>query len=197
MLLEKKHWKKVSEFQPDLILMDISLKGDIDGIETAHKIRKNLDIPFIFLTAHSDELTAEKAKIAEPQGYLIKPFDDIELKHAIEIAMYRNKMETKLKESEKKFQLLFDRTPVPYQSLDQKGYFLDVNQAWLDTMGYSREEVIGKNFSEFLSPDFASHFEKNFPQFKEAGEIHDVRFKMLRKDGSYNFCGIRRKNWIR
>jgi PAS domain S-box-containing protein len=54
-------------------------------------------------------------------------------------------------------------------------------------MGYSREEVIGKNFSEFLSPDFASHFEKNFPHFKEAGEIHDVRFKMLRKDGSVIF----------
>lgn len=183
----KSAMEKVSEFQPDLILMDISLKGDIDGIETAHKIRKNLNIPSIFLTAHSDELTVEKAKIAEPQGYLIKPFDDIELKHAIEIALYRNKMETKLKESEKKFQLLFDRTPVPYQSLDQKGYFLDVNQAWLDTMGYSREEVIGKNFSEFLSPDFAAHFEKNFPRFKEAGEIHGVRFKMLRKDGSVIF----------
>lgn len=96
-------------------------------------------------------------------------------------------METKLKESEIKFQLLFDRNPVPYQFLDQKGYFLDVNQAWLDTMGYSREEVIGKNFSEFLSPDFESHFEKNFPRFKAAGEIHDVRFQMLRKDGSLIF----------
>lgn len=179
--------KRVSEFQPDLILIDISLKGNIDGIETVHKIRKNLNIPFIFLTAHSDELTVEKTKIAEPQGYLIKPFDDIELKQAIEIAMYRNKMETKIKESEKKFQLLFDRTPVPYQSLDKNGYFLDVNQAWLDTMGYSRDEVIGKNFSEFLTPDFASYFEKNFPRFKDVGEIHGVRFKMLRKDGSVIF----------
>lgn len=183
----KEALKKVSEFQPDLILMDIFLKGEIDGIETAIKIRKNLDIPFIFLTAHSDELTVEKAKIAEPLGYLIKPFDDIELKHAIDIAIYRNKMETKLKESEKKFQLLFDRTPVPYQSLDKKGYFLDVNQAWLDTMGYSREEVLGKNFAEFLTPDFASHFKINFPKFKDAGEIHGVRFKMLRKDGSVIF----------
>lgn len=145
----KEALEKVAEFQPDLILMDISLKGDIDGIETANNIRKNLNIPFIFLTAHSDELTAEKAKIAEPQGYLIKPFDDIELKHAIEIAMYRNKMEIKLKESEKKFQLLFDRTPVSYQSLDQKGYFLDVNQAWLDTMGYSRDESLEKIFLNF------------------------------------------------
>ncbi len=183
----KEALKKVSEFQPDLILMDISLKGDIDGIETAYKIRKNSNIPFIFLTAHSDEGTVEKAKIAEPQGYLIKPFDDIELKHAIEIAIYRNQMETKLKESEKKFQLLFDRTPIPYQSLDKNGYYLDINQAWLDNMGYSREEVIGKNFSDFLTPDFALHFEKNFPRFKDAGEIHGIRFKMLRKDGSIIF----------
>ena len=80
---------------------------------------------------------------------------------------------------------LFERAPMAYQSLDENGCFLAVNQAWLDTLGYSRNEVIGRNFGEFLHPDWQNHFLMNFPRFKAIGEVLGVEFEMARKDGSF------------
>ena len=175
--------EKTLEIMPDLILMDIILKGELDGIETVSKI-KDLNIPVIYLTAHSEESTIERAKLTEPYGYIIKPYDRTELKYAIKLAIYKNQMEKELKESEKKFYLLFENSPLPYQSLDENGFLLDINPAWLDILGYSKDEVIGKNFADFLAPGYTEHFKKNFPHFKNAGEIHEVEFEMKRKDGS-------------
>jgi PAS domain S-box-containing protein len=89
-----------------------------------------------------------------------------------------------LKETEERFRSLYENAPLGYQSLDEDGHFLEVNQAWLDTLGYSRKEVIGKWFGDFLAPGYQEHFRINFPKFKAAGEIHGVEFEMLRKDGS-------------
>lgn len=83
----------VSENQPDIILMDIMLKGDLTGIETAEIIRKNYLIPVIFLTAYADDATLSKAKISEPYGYIIKPFKEIDLHTNIEMALYKFKKE--------------------------------------------------------------------------------------------------------
>ncbi len=80
---------------------------------------------------------------------------------------------------------LYDRAPLGYQSLDATGAFLEVNQAWLETLGYDREEVLGKNFGEFLHPDWSAHFTENFPRFKALGEIMGVEFEMRKKDGGY------------
>ncbi len=77
--------------------MDITLKGEINGIEAAHKI-KELDIPIIYLTAHSEDATVQKAKLTGPYGYIIKPYDPFELRYAIELALYKNQMEKKLKD---------------------------------------------------------------------------------------------------
>jgi PAS domain S-box-containing protein len=85
---------------PDLILMDIQIKGDIDGIETAERIRLRYDIPIIFLTANSDEQTVRRAKITGPFGYLLKPFEERELHTTIEMALYRHQLEQKVRESE-------------------------------------------------------------------------------------------------
>jgi PAS domain S-box-containing protein len=92
--------------------------------------------------------------------------------------------EQKLQESEKRFQQMFMNAPMPYQSLDEQGNFLDVNQAFLDILGYSRGEVIGKNFGDILHPDWVSHFKNNFPRFRSIGEILGVEFEMVKKDGS-------------
>lgn len=85
-------------------------------------------------------------------------------------------------ESLRRFSL---QVPLAYQSLDIDGYLLDVNQPWLDALGYSREEVIGKHFSELLPPELADHFAVNFPQFKANGEIVGVEFALIKKDGSH------------
>ncbi|MDH5716241.1 MAG: diguanylate cyclase [Spirochaetia bacterium] len=84
--------------QPNLILMDIKLKGEMDGIETARKIRMLYNIPIIYLTAHTDEKTLERAKLTEPYGYIVKPFDETDFKIRIEMALYKHKMECENKE---------------------------------------------------------------------------------------------------
>jgi PAS domain S-box-containing protein len=92
--------KEVEKKCPDLVLMDIMLNGEMDGIETAKQIRSSFNIPIIYLTAYSDENMLERAKITEPFGYIIKPFNERELHTNIEMALYKHKIETKLKESE-------------------------------------------------------------------------------------------------
>ncbi|MGO9569900.1 MAG: PAS domain S-box protein [Desulfomonilaceae bacterium] len=92
--------------------------------------------------------------------------------------------EKALRESEERFRLLYENAPLGYQSLDENGYLLEVNQAWLDMLGYSRKEVMGKWVGDFLAPDYVDRLKENFPKFKAAGEIHGAEFVMLRKDGS-------------
>jgi two-component system, response regulator PdtaR len=101
--------EKVGELKPNLVLMDIVLKGEMDGIDAALKIRELFNIPIIYLTAYSDEKTLERAKITEPFGYVLKPFEDREIQSAIEMAIYKHQMEKKLKESEEKYRKLVEK----------------------------------------------------------------------------------------
>jgi PAS domain S-box-containing protein len=89
-----------------------------------------------------------------------------------------------LQENEEKYRALFENAPLSYQSLNEDGCFIDVNPAWLRTLGYERNEVIGKWFGDFLHPDFISHFETNFPAFKKRGYVNGVQYKIRRKDGT-------------
>ena len=82
--------EKAEQLKPNLILMDIMLKGDISGIEAAEHVREKLNIPVIFLTAYADSSTLSKAKVTEPYGYIIKPFKEIDLQTNIEIALYKH-----------------------------------------------------------------------------------------------------------
>jgi len=91
--------KKAEADNPDLVLMDIVLKGEMDGIETAKQIRSRFNIPVLYLTAYADEKTLTRAKITEPFGYIVKPFHEKELHSNIEMALYKHKAERKLKES--------------------------------------------------------------------------------------------------
>ena len=75
--------------KPDVVLMDINLKGDIDGIETAKMIKKGFNIPVIYVTSHSDGATLVRAKETKPDGFILKPFEDNDLRIAIELALSR------------------------------------------------------------------------------------------------------------
>ncbi len=92
--------------------------------------------------------------------------------------------EAALEQSEERFRLLFEKAPLSYQSLDRNGFFIDVNQTWLETLGYSREEVIGHWFGDFMTPASQEAVKRKFPQFLKAGEIHNAEFEMIRKDGA-------------
>jgi len=90
--------RKAGEHRPDLVLMDIVLQGEMSGVEAAGQIRLQFDIPVIYLTAYADEKTLNLAKITEPFGYMLKPFEEKKTHTAIEMALYKHKREKSLKE---------------------------------------------------------------------------------------------------
>ncbi len=112
--------------------------------------------------------------------------DEVQKRTAVLDERVRELEDTKkaLSESKSHFQMLYESAPLPYQSLDSDGYLVEVNQAWLDALGYGREEVLGRWMGDFLTPAMSDLFKERFPCFKEAGEIHGSEFDMLRKDGS-------------
>ncbi len=91
----------VTKGPPDLVLMDVRLEGQIDGVDAGQQIKEQFQVPVIYLTAYADEMTVQRAKLTEPFGYLLKPFDDRGLYTAIEIALYKHRMEQKLKTQER------------------------------------------------------------------------------------------------
>ncbi len=98
-------------------------------------------------------------------------------------------LEERLKENEERFRMLFEQAPLGYQSLDENGNILEINKAWLDTLGYNYNEVIGKWFGDFLHPNYQEAFRERFPLFKSLGKINS-QFEMLHKDGTYRFISF-------
>lgn len=88
--------EKIIDTAPDLMLMDIMIKGDLTGIDVSEKIKEKINVPVIFLTAYADEGTLSKAKITEPYGYILKPFKEIDLHSTIEMAVYKHQKDTAL-----------------------------------------------------------------------------------------------------
>jgi signal transduction histidine kinase/CheY-like chemotaxis protein len=104
--------------RPDLVLMDIRLGRHMDGIEAARRIRESLDVPVVYVTAFADPDTLARAKITEPFGYIVKPFQERELKAAVEVALYRHRAEQKLKEQERWQRFLAEASAQLSASLD-------------------------------------------------------------------------------
>ena len=96
----------------------------------------------------------------------------------------RQRAEEDLRRSEEKFHLLFDQAPLGYQSLDEAGRIIEVNQTWLDLMGYPREEVLGRWFGDFLKPEAQGIFQEGFTRLKADGELSSVDWEMVRQDGT-------------
>ena len=102
--------QKTKVLHPDLVLMDIVLEGEMDGIEAAAHIKSLCEIPIVYLTAYADRKTLERAKITEPYGYILKPFDDRDLHITIDIGLHKQRMERKLKETEERLRKTLEDT---------------------------------------------------------------------------------------
>ncbi|MBI2851651.1 MAG: response regulator [Chloroflexi bacterium] len=127
--------KKVTETNPDIVLMDIMLPGKMDGIQAAAQIREFSDVPVIYLTAYADDNTLSRARITEPYGYIVKPFQEKDLHVAINLALYKHEMERRLRDSEEMFRGIFEASPVGIAICDSEGKPLSVNRTALQIPG--------------------------------------------------------------
>jgi PAS domain S-box-containing protein len=142
--------QKAEDLKPDLILMDITLKGEIDGIEAAKKIIALFNIPVIYLTGYSDQKTFERIKLTRPYGFVSKPISYDELKLSIETALYKHKLDRKLKKSEEKYRGWFEDDLTGDFIATPEGELLDCNPSFLEIYGFNnREKVIHSNISKF------------------------------------------------
>lgn len=144
--------KTALEQKPDLILMDIMIQGDIDGIETASKIHEKSLVPVIYLTANADESTLERAKVSDAFGYLIKPFEERELNTTIEMALYKHNMEAKLRESEERFKSLVENSSIGIFRITKEGIIIHANPSFVSLIGLKNlSETLGRNISDFFN----------------------------------------------
>jgi PAS domain S-box-containing protein len=142
--------EKAQETNPDLVLMDIVLKGETSGIEAAGIIQSRLDIPVVYLTAYADEKTLEQAKITEAFGYIIKPFKDRELHTAIEMALYKHKMERRLKEREEWLSTTLASIGDAVIATDMKGRIIFMNHVAEFLTQWEQEDAIGTHLKEIF-----------------------------------------------
>lgn len=139
------------ELLPDIILMDIMLGGKMDGIDAAMAIRAAKDIPCIFLTAFTDERTLERAKAAEPFGYILKPFKERELYTTIDIALYKHRMEGKLTRQERLFSAILHSISDGIIATDIDLMIQFMNPVAEDISGFKEGAARGRNISQFLT----------------------------------------------
>jgi diguanylate cyclase (GGDEF)-like protein/PAS domain S-box-containing protein len=141
---------KAEEHKPDIILMDIMLAGDIDGIEAAKVINKQFQIPLIFLTAYADEKTLERAKEAEPFGYILKPFKEKELYTTIDIALYKHRIDNQLKSQERRFSAILHSIEDGIIATDHDNNIQFMNPIAEKVTGWREENAIGKPLLEVM-----------------------------------------------
>jgi len=142
---------KAGELNPDLILMDIHLAGDIDGIQAAEKIKSLYDIPIIYLTAYADDNTLQRAKITEPFGYVLKPFEERELVSTIEMALYKHSMEIKLKNSERWLSTTLNSIGDGVIATDTKEKIIFMNPIAEELTGWDQEKAMAKKLASVFN----------------------------------------------
>ena len=147
----KKALDAIEKLNPDLILLDINLKGsDMDGIQVAEQVCQNYQIPVIFLTAFSDKATLERAKLTEPYGYIIKPFEEDDIRTAIEIAYYKYTKDLEMQNKGNRFAIALDGLDVAVIITDASEKTIFINKMAETLTGSLKQEVIGKDVTQAM-----------------------------------------------
>ena len=157
--------KNITDAQPDLVLMDIGLDGNLDGIQAAQKIQADGGPPTIFLTAYADDELLERAKLAGPYGYLVKPVHERELRSTIEMALFKHQMDYRLRDSEEKFRMLAETISTAIL-IYQDDCCVYANPAAERISGYSIEQLLRMDYRALFYP------ENHSPAWSE-GNSHD------------------------
>jgi PAS domain S-box-containing protein len=176
------------KLHPDLVLMDVSLAGAMDGITAAREIRERFAVPVVFLTAFTSRETLDRAKEVEPFGYIIKPFSEQELRTAIEIALYKNRAEARLRGSEARYRALTESANDAIVTTDRTGQIVGWNRGATRLFGYPEAEVFGQPVT-LLTPDRFRGDHADHMARADSGGTHriigrSVELTGRRKDGS-------------
>jgi diguanylate cyclase (GGDEF)-like protein/PAS domain S-box-containing protein len=183
------------EIHPDMILMDVQLEGEIDGIEAAQKIQSTQDIPIIYITAFADEKALERAKITSPFGYLLKPFDERILHTTIEMALNKHKLEHELKESESRFRTLVENQGEGILIADMKETIVFANPAAESIFGFPKGTLVGKNFKEFTDKSQFASIKKQ-TRLRKEGKKSVYEMEIKRSDGEVRSLLVAANPWI-
>ncbi len=183
--------EKVQTLRPNLVLMDINLKGKMDGIKVSETIRTSYSVPVVLITSHLDESTIHKAKPTMPYGYIIKPIQEINLLVTIKMALHfsevdteRHRIENKLRKNEEIYRRLYNETPAMLHSIDKNGKVISVSDRWLDVLGYEREEVIGRDSVDFLTEHSRQYaLNESIPALFKTGSITEIPLQFVKKNG--------------
>ena len=181
--------KKAEELQLDLILMDIKLEGEMDGIEAAGQIKKHFDIPVIYLTAYSDERTVERAKMTEPSGYVLKepsgfvhkPFKESELQSIIELTLYRHDIE---KNCDQLISTMLENIDDALIATDENGKIRFMNHTAENLTGWIQEEVINRDLVEVFNIQTNDSSESNIINKIKLDECSLDQVLLSYKDGT-------------
>lgn len=178
-----------AETQPDLVLMDIKLQGDMDGVATAEQIQARFNLPVIYLTAFADEATLQRAKVTKPYGYLLKPFDERELHNTIEVGLYQHQTERKLRESEQWLAATLNSIREGVITTDAQGRIMSMNPTAERFTGWQQAEALNRDCVDILNilaPETGTFGES--PLLKllpEGGELTNCL--LLARDGLETF----------
>jgi PAS domain S-box-containing protein len=134
--------------RPELVLMDIRLEGAIDGVDAAQQIRDQCHIPVVFLTAYADDETVQRASLTEPFGYLLKPFEDSQLRTVIEMALYKHAAERKLRESERRFVATLSSIGDAVIATDRQLRITFMNPVAEALTGWPQDEAAGRSLAD-------------------------------------------------
>lgn len=182
------------QLQPDIILMDIVLKGPIDGIDAALKINSLAKIPIVYLTAYQTDEILERSKATRPYGYLLKPLNERDLNSCLRMALYRFDTEKRLKESEERYFRLADnaRDMIFRMSL-VNGIYEYINKACLSVTGYSRDDFYNTPLfiTKIIHPDWKEYFENEWAKLKTGEAAPVYEFQIINKKGEVRWLNQR------
>jgi len=180
----------VAQGPPDLIVMDIVLDGDINGIEAAEQLKTGYRIPVVYLTSHSDAHTIEKVRHTAPYGYVLKPFDEKTLSTTIEIALQQREMEGKLEESEERFRSLFENHPDAVLAFDSDGRCTNCNAASLSLFDLKPEEIPSLHHTDLVTDAYREDFVRSFDAARNGLPQRAHRIHFVRRDGTSRILEI-------
>jgi PAS domain S-box-containing protein len=180
--------RKAGDLKPDLVLMDIRLAGEMDGVEAAGQIRSKFNIPVVYLTAYADDETLQRAKITEPFGYLIKPFEGRELYTTIEIALYKHRMDRKIRDNERWLNTILRSISDAIIATDKNGIVTFMNPIAESLTGWKQEDAAGKSLDSvfnIISEDTGAPIENTAVRVLKEGASTGLidRTLLLSKDG--------------